>query len=52
MKAAVLPEPVSAQDIKSRPLMAIAIAYFCTGVGLLYLAFYQKENDLLQSYNI
>jgi hypothetical protein len=37
-KAAVLPEPVWAQAMRSRRDIMIGIAYFCTGVGLSYLA--------------
>uniref|UniRef100_A0A182V0B4 Uncharacterized protein n=1 Tax=Anopheles merus TaxID=30066 RepID=A0A182V0B4_ANOME len=33
-KAAVLPEPVCAHAIRSRPDRMIGIAYFCTGVGI------------------
>jgi len=35
----VFPDPVCAQAIRSRPLMMIGIAHFCTGVGLSYFAF-------------
>jgi len=37
-KAAVFPEPVCAQLIRSRLLPTIGIEYFCTGVGFLYPA--------------
>ena len=32
-KAAVLPEPVWAQDIRSRPFRITGMEFFCTGVG-------------------
>lgn len=35
-KAAVFPDPVCAQAIRSLPAITIGTAYFCTGVGLLY----------------
>lgn len=35
--AAVLPEPVCAHAIMSRPARPIGMAYFCTGVGLVNL---------------
>ena len=35
-KAAVLPEPVWAQAMRSRPFRAMGMAYFWTGVGLEY----------------
>ena len=35
-KAAVFPDPVCAQAIKSLPAMMMGIAFFCTGVGTLY----------------
>ena len=37
-KAAVLPEPVCAQAMRSRFPMMMGRAYFCTGVGLEYSA--------------
>lgn len=40
-KAAVFPEPVWAQAIRSRPPIMIGKAYFCTGVGLEYSASYR-----------
>lgn len=36
-KAAVLPDPVCAQAIRSRPAATMANEYFCTGVGTVYL---------------
>ena len=36
-KAAVLPEPVWAQAIKSRDAITMGMAFFWTGVGLSYL---------------
>lgn len=36
--AAVFPDPVWAQAIKSRPASEIGMACFCTGVGLSYFA--------------
>ena len=36
-KAAVLPDPVWAQAMRSRPASAIGMACFCTGVGFVYL---------------
>jgi hypothetical protein len=36
-KAAVLPDPVCAQAIKSLPAREIGMACFCTGVGFTYL---------------
>ncbi len=36
-KAAVLPDPVCAHAIMSRPPRPMGIAYFCTGVGFVYL---------------
>ena len=35
----VFPEPVCAQAIKSLLAKTVGIAYFCTGVGFVYLAF-------------
>ena len=35
-KAAVLPDPVWAQDMRSRPDMTMGRQRFCTGVGTLY----------------
>ena len=46
MNAAVLPEPVWAQAIKSRPLSAMGIAYFCTGVGFLHAICTRKGAEL------
>lgn len=37
-KAAVFPEPVWAQAMRSRRAIMMGIAYFCTGVGLSYRA--------------
>ena len=37
-KAAVLPEPVWAHAMRSRPSIMMGRAYFCTGVGLEYSA--------------
>ncbi len=39
MKAAVLPEPVWAHAIMSRPFSAIGMAYLCTGVGFLQITY-------------
>ena len=36
-KAAVLPEPVCAQAMRSRPAMPMGMEYRCTGVGFVYL---------------
>ena len=36
----VFPDPVCAQAMTSLPAMMVGIAYFWTGVGLLYLAFF------------
>ena len=39
MKAAVLPEPVWAHAMMSRPFSAIGMAYLCTGVGFLQVTY-------------
>lgn len=44
-KAAVLPDPVWAQAIKSRPLIITGIVCFWTGVGVVYLAFAMLSNS-------
>ena len=41
----VFPEPVCAQAIKSLPCIMIGMAYFCTGVGFSYLAFFTLDKN-------
>merc|ERR1740129_1245942 len=47
-KAAVFPEPVWAQDMRSRPDMMMGRQSFCTGVGTLYpdLVMFSKRRGL------
>ena len=44
-KAAVFPEPVWAQAIRSLPSIIIGTACFCTGVGLEYWANCEMEKS-------